>query len=129
MKRITERFFIAVCVISFVVFACAASKQAHGQVPATSVTVWGLQSNPGLPPLFGPVLTVNGADGTQKLQINTLGDIWFQQAATIQFSQTTLHAGRIRGFVYVKMPDGELALMPVFALPGDTREFGVSIDF
>lgn len=126
MNRVAQRSLIVIAALLFGLFAF----KAHGQdiSPAQHVNVWGVTTPGEYPPLFGPVLTITDGGGFEHMQIDATGSIVFRHAATIQFADTTVHAGHIRGFVYIRMVDGSQALMPVFALPGDTTDYGVTID-
>jgi hypothetical protein len=120
-------------VICAALFCMAAANAAQAQddftfSPAQHVNIAGLQEQGEIPTLFGPVLRVTDGGGFERMQIDGTGSVVFRHAATIQFADVTTHAGKIRGFAYIRLPDGEQALIPVFALPGDDRQFGVSID-
>ena len=55
-------------------------------------------------------------DGVASMVLTDTGTIEFGEGATIDFADYARHAGRLRGFVYVRV-QGERMLMPVFALP------------
>lgn len=126
MNKVLERLLFATCGV-LLLMGLNKAVGAQDVPPALNVNIFGLTTPSDRPPLFGPVLTVTGG-GEERMHIDTLGSVVFQHGAGVQFSDTTQHAGHIRTFVYIRLANGDTALLPVYAIPGDHTDYGVTIE-